>query len=372
MNVQVRDIPDRTPAKAGASRVAIADCDIHPAQRTAHDLDPWLSARWREHREVFGAGRRLAMQVGPAYPKSQPDACRRDALPPEGGPHGSSLAFMQAQHLDPNNVALGILNPLKSGQGVANPELSAAICHAANEWQVAEWTSKDSRLKASVVVPYEYAEAAAAEIRLRAGQKDFVQVLVLSRTAEPLGNRRYWPIYEAAAEAGFPVAVHAFGYGGVPITSTGWPSYYLEEMAGHAQSCQAGLGSMVVEGIFERFPGLKVIMVEAGFAWAPSFAWRLDKCWKTLRAETPHLKRLPSEYLREHVWWTTQPMEEPEPREHLLDTIGWMGWDRLLFATDYPHWDYDDPAHALPLRVGEAQRNQFFLGNARAVYGLAA
>ena len=355
-----------------ASRLAIADCDIHPVRRTPNDFDPWLPARWREHLKTFGGLRRLGMQAGPAYPKGQPDAARRDAMPPEGGKAGSSLPFMQAQHLDPNNVVFGVLNPLQSGQGVANPELCAALCHATNEWQVAAWTSKDSRLRASIVVPYEFAEASVAEIRQWAGHKDFVQVLVLSRTGEPLGNRRYWPIYQAAAEAGLPVAVHAFGYGGAPITSTGWPTHYIEEMTGHAQSCQAALASMVCEGIFERFPGLKVIMVEAGFAWAPSFAWRLDKVWKSLKAETPHLKHLPSEYLKQHVWWTTQPMEEPDPRSHLLDTIRWMGWDRLLFATDYPHWDFDDPSLALPLPIAEVERRAFFHDNAYALYGVKA
>jgi predicted TIM-barrel fold metal-dependent hydrolase len=368
MNLQLRSAA----TTQAASRMAIADCDIHPAMRNISDLDPWLPAKWREHLATFGGGRRLGMEAGPAYPKSQPNASRRDAYPPEGGRQGSSLSFMQAQHLDANNVVLGILNPLNSGQGLANPELSAAICHAVNQWQVAEWTGKDSRLKASIVVPYENAPAAAAEIRHWAGHPDFVQVLFLSRTAEPLGNRRYWPIYEAAAQAGLSIAVHAFGYGGAPITGTGWPSYYIEEMTGHAQSSQAGLSSMIVEGIFEQFPGLRVIMVEAGFAWAPALAWRLDKVWRTLRAEVPHLRQLPSEYMRRHVWWTTQPMEEPEPREHLLDTIGWMGWDRLLFATDYPHWDFDDPAYALPLRITDDQRRGFFLGNARAVYGLGA
>ena len=368
MNINVE--PKAT--NRAASRLAIADCDIHPVRRKPDDFDPWLSARWREHLKTFGGLRRLGMQAGPAFPKGQPDAARRDAMPPEGGRAGSSLSFMQKQHLDPNNVVFGVLNPLQSGQGVANPELCAALCYATNEWQVAEWTSKDSRLKASIVVPYEFPEACVAEIQRWAGHKDFVQVLVLSRTGEPLGNRRYWPIYQAAAEAGLPVAVHAFGYGGGPITSTGWPTHYIEEMAGHAQSCQAGLGSLVIEGVFERFPGLKIIMVESGFAWAPAFAWRLDKTWKALKAETPHLKQSPSEYLKQHVWWTTQPMEEPEPRTHVLDTIKWMGWDRLLFATDYPHWDFDDPAQALPLPLTDAQRHAFFRDNALAAYGVKA
>ena len=243
-----------------ASRLLIADGDIHPAKAGAADFHPWLEKRWRDHIDAYGAPGRQGWQVGPAYPKSQPNASRRDAYPPEGGRPGSSLAFMQRQHLDANGVGLGILNPLGSGQGVQNPALSAALCHATNEWQLAEWTSKDSRLKASVVVPYEDAVASAAEIRRYADNPAFVQVLMLSRTAEPLGSRKYWPIYEAAAEVGMPVGVHAFGYGGNPVTPGGWPSYYIEEMTGHSQCQQAGLTSLIVEGVFEKWPSLKMVM----------------------------------------------------------------------------------------------------------------
>ncbi|WP_158742267.1 amidohydrolase family protein, partial [Acidisphaera sp. L21] len=319
MNVQTRP----TPGTAAAGRLGIADCDIHPQQRGPRDYDPWLAQRWRDHVAEFGIMRRQGMEKGPAYPKSQPHASRRDAYPPEGGRQGSSPSFLGTQHLDANNVVLGILNPLTSGQGVSNPDLSAALCRAVNHWQEEVWLAADSRLKASIVVPYEFPELAVAEIEHWAGHKDYVQVLLLSRTADPLGNRRYHRIYEAAAAAGLPVSVHAFGYGGSPISSTGWPSHYIEEMTGHAQSCQAGLTSMIVEGVFERVPALRVIMVEAGFAWAPALGWRMDKSWKTLRSETPHLTRLPSDVLRHNVWWTTQPMEEPDPREHLLDTIEW-------------------------------------------------
>ncbi len=142
-------------------------------------------------------------------------------------------------------------------------------------------------------------------------------------------------------------------------------------MVGHAQNNQALLTSMVIEGVFERFPTLRVVLIESGFAWLPALMWRLDKHWKRLSDETPHLKRLPSEYIREHVWVTTQPVEEPEPRRHLLDVIEWIGWDRLLFATDYPHWDFDDPSRAFPLRMDPEQRQGLFLNNARAVFGVA-
>jgi len=369
MNIQVRERPE--PAAPVTVKTAIADCDIHPARATPTELYPWLAKRWHTHLESIGAPAYHGMMGGPPYPKAQPNASRRDAYPPEGGPQGSSLSLMQTQHLDPNNVALGVLNPLGTGQGLRNHELAAALCSAINDWQIAKWTSQDSRLKGSIVVANEDGPAAAAEIRKRAGDGNFVQVLLLSRNVEPLGQRRYWPIYEAAEEAGLPVGVHAFGYGGNPISASGWPSYYIEEMVGHSQCQQSGLASLVLEGVFERFPKLNMIMIEAGFGWAPSLAWRLDKVWQRLRSEVPHLKRPPSEYISERVWWTTQPMEDPEKREHLLELIGWIGWDRLLFATDYPHWDYDDPSRVLPAGVSDAHREAFYLGNARKLYGLA-
>ena len=72
-----------------------------------------------------------------------------------------------------------------------------------------------------------------------------------------------------------------------------------------------------------------------------------------------------------NVWFTTQPVEEPEKRDHLADVIDWVGWDRLLFATDYPHWDFDDPSRALPAGVSDANRDAFYLNNALKLYGLA-
>jgi predicted TIM-barrel fold metal-dependent hydrolase len=356
--------------QAAQSRLAIADCDIHPRTLGYKALYPWLSKHWQEHLETFGATFRQPWEKGPAFPKAQPQACRRDAWP-EGGQPGSDLAFMAAQYLDPSNVTLGILNPLGSGQGAQNPDLSAAIAHATNEWQIEEWTSRDARLRASVVVPYEDAAASAKEIELRAGDKNFAQVLMLTRTAEPPGGRRYWPIYAAAEAAGLPIGIHAFGYGGYPITAGGWPSYYIEEMVGHAQCSQSVVASLVLEGVFERFPRLKVVLIEGGVAWAAALGWRMDAQWKKLKQELPHLKRLPSEYMRGNVWFSTQPIEEPEPRSQLAETFDWIGWDRILFASDYPHWDFDDPAHALPLKMTETQRRQVFLENAKGVYGVA-
>lgn len=371
------DVLNRSAAQVeNASRLAIADCDIHPRAPgkaiggVSTSLFPYLSKAWRDHITEFGVAYRQQWEKGPAFPKNQPAASRRDAWPESGGGPGSDLKFMAEQHLNPNNVALGILNPLGAGQGAQNPDLSNALTHATNEWQKAEWTSQDSRLKGSVVIPYEDGLASAKEIELRASDPDFRQVLLLSRTGEPLGQRRYWPIYEAAQAADLAVGVHAFGYGGWPVTGGGWASYYIEEMVGHAQAQQALLISMIFEGVFERFPNLRVVLVEAGLAWGAALMWRMDRQFEKLRRETPHLKMKPSEYMKRNVWFTTQPVEEPEPRIHLAEAIEWIGHDRILFATDYPHWDFDDPAHALPIRLDEKQRRMIFRDNAKVVYGV--
>src|SRR6201991_428321 len=205
MNVQFR--PESS--TSASIKTAIADGDIPPARATNAELYPFMAKRWHGHLETYGKQAYHGMMEGPPYPKAQPNASRRDTYPPEGGPQGSSLSVMQKQLLDPYNVALGVLNPLNTGQGIRNHDLSTALATAINDWQIDKWTSKDSRLKGSVGVANEGGAPAPAEIRRRAGDRNFVQVLLLSRNVEPLGQRRYWPIYEAAEEAGLPIGVHA-------------------------------------------------------------------------------------------------------------------------------------------------------------------
>jgi len=165
---------------------------------------------------------------------------------------------------------------------------------------------------------------------------------------------------------------HAFGSYGNPILGTGWPSFYLEEHIGPAQAMQANVVSMVAEGVFEHFPTLKLVSVENGFGWVPSMMWRMDSAWTLLKSEVPHLKRPPSEYIREHLYLTTQPVEEPHKPEHFLELLEQYGdlVDHLLFASDYPHWDSDDPDFALPNQLPDEIKRKIQYENARKLYGL--
>ena len=79
-------------------------------------------------------------------------------------------------------------------------------------------------------------------------------------------------------------------------------------------------------------------LIEAGFTWVPSLMWRLDKEWKGLRHEIPWVKRPPSDYMRDHIRWTTQPADLPDDPAHLRQILAQMqSDDLLLYASDYPH-----------------------------------
>ena len=76
----------------------------------------------------------------------------------------------------------------------------------------------------------------------------------------------------------------------------------------------AHIMSMVTEGVFERFPTLKVVLYEGGIFWLPHVMWRFDKNWKAQRAETPWVKERPSAYILRHFYSTTYPLEAaPDP-----------------------------------------------------------
>jgi predicted TIM-barrel fold metal-dependent hydrolase len=360
------------PAARTEARVGIVDCDIHPNMRASNELFPWLPKQWQQHLAEFGAQGRVPFISGTHYPKATPDTARRDAWPENGGPPGSDLDFMRAQHLDANNVAYGILMPLRlNGAAVRNTDLGTALCTALNEWQLERWIARDPRLRAGVTVAHEDSDGAVAEIERRAGDRRFVQVQLPSKSIEPLGRKRYWPIFAAAERNDFPIAIHVQSYGGgYASTGGGWPSYYLQDHHINVHSFQALISSLIFEGVFERFPRLRTVMVEGGFAWAPSLAWRLDAHWRHMRGELPHVKRKPSEYMREHIWFTTQPVDEPERPGHMRDTLDWIGTDRMMFSTDYPHWDFDDPAYAFKISMSAEQRSAIFRDNAVSLYGL--
>ncbi|MGH7911637.1 MAG: amidohydrolase family protein [Candidatus Dormibacteraceae bacterium] len=356
--------PARVPQR---TRLPLIDCDIHVQPKDRDRLARYLPPRWRQQMELF----RMREASGAYYPRANEHAARTDAWPPAGGPPGSDLGFLREQLLDRWDIDVGILTPLLGTGGQRNLEFGGAYAAAVNDWQLAEWLEPEPRLRGSLVAEYEDPELAVREIERLGDDSRFVQVLLSIRTAEPLGRRRYWPLFEAAVRHDLPVAVHFGGSAGHPITGAGWPSFYYEDHSGMPTVFQAQVISLLVEGVFERFPHLRIVLIEGGFAWLASLMWRLDDATRRLHEEVPHLHHAPSFYLRRHFWTTTQPIEEPERPEQFATLLRQIGMpDRLMFATDYPHWDFDAPDQALPAALGAAERRAIRAGNASRLYGL--
>jgi predicted TIM-barrel fold metal-dependent hydrolase len=352
------------PQRPRAAR-AIIDCDVHHYVSSIKTLLPYLPLRWQRYVEESG----FQGPVGSVYPKGSPYAARLDAVPPGGGLPGSDLPFLREQLLDPWNIEFGILNCLYNLWSVQNEDFELALARAINDWTRVEWLEKEPRLRAGIVVPLHNPEYAAAEIDRLGDHPGFVHLLLPVRSEAPYGRRRYRPLFAAAARHGLPIGIHFGGTPGNPITACGWPSYYIEDHTAMSQAFQAQVVSLVCEGVFEEFPNLRVVLMEGGFGWLPALIWRLNKNWKGLRREVPWVRRLPGDTIREHIRLTTQPMEEPENPNHFLALLEMIGSDAmLLFATDYPHWDFDAPDQAFPVPLPVELEQKIFSDNARAVF----
>ncbi|MDF2726034.1 MAG: amidohydrolase [Paenibacillus sp.] len=190
---------------------------------------------------------------------------------------------------------------------------------------------------------------------------------------KPYGHRSYYPIYEACVRNNLPFAIHVSMEGiGInpPPTGAGYVSHYAEYRLARAGIMMTHLASFIFEGVFELFPTLKIVMVEAGMLWIAPAIWRMDEDWKALRHNTPWVKKWPSEYFREHVRVTSQPIEMPAKADMFLPMLEAIHADQcLMFASDYPHWDFDSPQHAFP-KLPDPLWERIFYQNAAELYGL--
>jgi predicted TIM-barrel fold metal-dependent hydrolase len=351
--------------------VRIVDCDVHPQLRSGDDLLPFLPSRWAH---IARKDPPLPWRINMIN-----DARRVDSWPESGGPPGSDPAFMDKQLLGDAKVDIAILVPIEFGPMI-DPRADAARHAAANQWLAETWLGDANwhgRYRGSIRVPMHNPEAAVKEIHRWADDPRFVQVLAFHSYSPGFGHPQYEPIWRAAAECGLPVASHASNSGvgantGAYSNPVGSGSFFFDwHSTGYAYTYIGHLASMICNGVFERYPDLKMIVIEAGVSWSLPMGDHLDRNWKRLRSELFELPEPPSFYLNRNVLFSTQPIEEPGA-EMLTFAYDQLHADRrLVFATDYPHWDFDDPARALTPLPKELRKR--ILGEtARDLYGLPA
>ncbi len=343
--------------------VRLIDTDVHQSLPWLHER---LAAPWRDRWAAVGLG------AGTGYVNPR-GVLRRDTTPPAGGIPAGDPGFLLRDHLDRFDIDYAILTgPFVLPLGT-DPDYLNAIARAVNDATIEDWLAVSPRFCGSILVNSDDPPAAVQEIERLAEHPQMVQVLMASTTRQPCGQRRYLVIYEAAARVGLPVALHpgAEGAGTAAApTPVGYPSRYLEWHTLLPLTMMAQITSLVCEGVFERLPSFRVVVTEGGLSWLPHLMWRLDKNFMALRDTVPWLTRRPSDYIKDQVRLTTQPVEEPEHPDQLSQIFAMMAAEKtVMFSSDYPHWDNDNP-DLLFRRLDRGTRARVMAGTAAELYGL--
>ena len=356
-------------------RMKIIDSDVHPwVNGDIEGLKPYMSKSWQMRFE----GKRAILPDHPLRPPlAGATSIRRDATPPSGGAGGSDPYFMREDHLDPHGIEYAILSSIQAGKLVSLPNTGEAVtlARAFNDYFRDKWLDVDSRYRLAMCVAVHDPIEAAKEIRRIGGEEGIVAVY-MPLINVLMGNRHYYPIYEAAEELGLPILIHPTGTEGAFQTSVafagGVPSTYIERHSCFPQIAMGNIASLLFEGVFVRFPKLKFLAAEFGFSWVPHMLWRVDQNWRQFRCEVPCLEYEPSRYVLDHVRFTSQPLEEPEKDEYLIQILEMVHAERtILFSTDYPHWDTDYPQTTFQ-RLPQAMKQRIFYDNAAELFGLNA
>jgi uncharacterized protein len=323
----------------------LVDTDIHPNADSQRIMD-FLPEPWRTR---YAGGNRSATSLGWWNPNgvNRPDAVTEDGARLEGDPHLLARFFLDEYGIDYAVLITG--GTLHLGLS-PEADYAASVISATNDVMIHDWLPADERYRYALAIYPNDPELAVREIHRHGDHPGVVQVQMPSASRIPYGQRFFHPIYEAAAAHNLPVAIHP-GAEGVglsgPPTAVGYPTSYLEWHTGLVASYIAHVTSLITEGVFQKFPTLKFILVEGGISWLPPILWRLDKNWKALRVMAPWVDRLPSEIVRDHILLTTQPVEEPEDLRHFHAILEMFDAEKMLmFSSDFPHWDGDAPDFA--------------------------
>jgi hypothetical protein len=248
-----------------------------------------------------------------------------------------------------------------------SPEIATELIFACNRW-FCDWILQHGpKVGALLALPFNDPAACVRTVEEFAGKPGVIGFLVTSQRHEGVHSAAYMPLYRMLEERGLPIGFHA----GPDFAVARSMNRFLSVHALSFATCNmVHMTNWVINGLPERFPRLKVIWIESGLAWISFLMQRLDHEFLMRQSDAPLLKRLPSEYMRE-MFYTSQPIEVTNTRllEATFDAIN--AETQLLWASDWPHWDFDTPGRiaALPFMTEPMLRN--ILGeNARRLFKL--
>jgi predicted TIM-barrel fold metal-dependent hydrolase len=254
-----------------------------------------------------------------------------------------------------------------------HPELDVeiAVAHGYNRWLCERVLPGDDRIKTLLYMPFNDPPACERFVEEFAEKKGVVGFMVTSVRYKPVHHNSYMRLYSMMEERRMPLAFHGGPFWGA---SEGFLRQVNRFISAHALSFPLSnmvhMANWVMNGLCERFPNLKTIWIEGGIAWMAFMTQRFDNEYLMRSSEAPALKRLPSEYMRE-MYYTTQPMERTN-MELLEATFNALNAStQLLYASDWPHWDFDLPSTITDLPFLNEQDKRNILGlNAKRLFNM--
>jgi predicted TIM-barrel fold metal-dependent hydrolase len=358
--------------------LGVIDCDTHIGLPFDHPSDwlpslvPYLSASWRRRLDdgsitfVTGAWSHAWHFVNPGGGSQN----RLNADVPGGERLVLEPEFVVEDHLDPEHI---VANMIVTHGGppylVQTPDACAALCTAWNDFHLDRWFAFDSRFRLVASLPHRFPQAAVAELQ-RVAELPGVAGVFLQPTAIPFGAPHYEPILAAANDAeivifSHPGSDHMYGDGQMPGA---YAHSAFDRYVGWNGVGSAIVANLVISGTFERYPKLRFIFNEYGWAWLGPLMRRLDHVWESAPEKLPAVRRTPSEYIVEHVRCVSQPaLETPNARYENIVLEEIHAERTMVFSSDYPHWDGDETTQIFRGVAPELLRRIFYENAAETI-----
>jgi hypothetical protein len=231
--------------------------------------------------------------------------------------------------------------------GLMNGEFAAALCHVVNTWLLEYCSADPKRLRAVGLIPCQAPEIAVKEVEFLAKAGAISAMLPTNVYGRNMGDPMFFPIYEAAEKIGITLSVHPqTGHEGIPgvsgVMAAGSPRFFkypYVHMTAFPFELMIAMMHMIGEGVFDRFPKLRVGFMEGAAAWLPFWMERFDEHLEKLAPQMPDLKRRPSEIIKSEQLILTCESEETG-LDRVLEAAG-VG--TVCYASDYCHWDCHFP-----------------------------
>jgi predicted TIM-barrel fold metal-dependent hydrolase len=338
--------------------------DIDGHVREADDLwERYLEAPFRARApkiERVANGQLLFRLEGNRHhrrPDETPFRVKEDGSPVNEHRHLATNPKQRLEAMDRDRIERGLLFP-SAGLYLASVQeeaYAAALCRAYNNWLYDYCAADRTRLMAVAAVPAQDVKLAADEAKRAVTQLGFKGVFVRPNPVKgrAIDDPYYDPLYQTVAELGVPLLVHEGSGAYLPTAGADrFPGrWFFTHAISHPFEQMLASLSLICRGALERHPELQVVFLEAGAGWLPYWLWRMDEHYEILPFQVPWLKKKPSEYFRRQCFIS---FEADETR--LGEVISSIGPDRVVFASDYPHWDATFPG-VTDMILGRADLN---------------